>query len=408
MQVCLEITNTSSHKVSSTQSLKSESGQRLYSNWIKSCIGFAILVNIFFIILKNAFHPGKAYFVIRELRRKRKLFCGQAKNIKIARVAGKWYWDLYIPGWPSNTFNRYMEAEINRIMPLSGGTFRFNSVIFAMTKKCPLRCEHCFEWDALNDKEVLGKQDLKSIVQKFQEAGTSQLLISGGEPMLRVDDIVEVLQAANKVTEFWILSSGYLMTENNALKLKKAGLTGVFISLDHYEPEVHNLFRGNSKSYAWVESAVENAIKNELVVALTLCANKSFVSEQNLMRYADLAKRLGVSFIQILEPREVGHYRDKNASLNESQQEILERFYLNMNHQLTFRHYPMISYHAYHQRRVGCAAAADRVLYIDTDGDMHACPFCQNKKGNVLSENFYQCIDNIREAGCHAYENVKI
>ncbi|MBK6364942.1 MAG: radical SAM protein [Saprospiraceae bacterium] len=80
--------------------------------------------------------------------------------------------------------------------------------MFAITNKCPLHCEHCFEWDNLNKEEHLTTAEIINTVHKFQDYGTTQVMFSGGEPMLRIHDIYQTLQAAKPGTDFWIITSG--------------------------------------------------------------------------------------------------------------------------------------------------------------------------------------------------------
>ncbi len=381
---------------------------RIISGFRKEAVELLIRLNIAKIILKNCRSPILLFKMLRTLDRYRRLILGESRIKKIAKVGKSYYWDLYIPGWPSKAFDNFFKSELNRIAPLHKETNRFTNIFVAITKKCPLRCEHCFEWDALNGKEKLTLADIKNIVQKFQERGTAQFQITGGEPMLRVNDIVEIVRSARRETEFWILTSGFNLTSENARKLKAAGLTGAVVSLDHVDPEMHNLFRGFKDSFHWVERAVCNSIASNLVTALSICVTKTFVTESNLMRYAELAKGLGVSFIQILEPKAVGHYKGKDVSLSVEQEKMLEKFYWKMNYDRNYRAYPVISYHGFYQRRIGCFASGNRNLYIDTDGDLHACPFCQTKGGSALSEDLDNSIQQLQAVGCHRFKDANI
>ena len=202
-----------------------------------------------------------------------------------------------------------------------------------------------------------------------------------------------------------MLTSGLNMTQQNASKLKLAGLTGVVISLDHFDPKKHNAFRGFNKAYEWAETAARNSIANNLVTAFSLCATKEFVTEENLMEYARLTKAIGVSFIQLLEPKAVGHYYGKDVALRAEQEKILEEFYWKMNNHKAYRDYPIVCYHGYYQRRIGCFAAGDRNLYVDTNGDLQACPFCQSGPGNSC-DDLETSIKKIRAAGCGTYQEV--
>jgi MoaA/NifB/PqqE/SkfB family radical SAM enzyme len=339
---------------------------------------------------------------LEKLAQHRKKYAGD-KIKKIALVDGKYYWDLYIPGYKSEAITNFFSGETIRTLGTGEKTNRFTNILIAITKWCPLKCEHCFEWDALNGRETLSVSDLKTIVAKFQEKGTGIIQLTGGEPMMKVDYLLEILQSSKPGSEFWVFTSGYNLTPENAQKLKSAGLTGVVVSMDHFNPGVHNLFRGSNKSFDWVQSGVKNAIEAGLVTALSICVSKTFVTESNLMAYADLAKRMGVSFIQILEPRAVGHYEGKDVLLDAGHEKILEEFYLKMNYGKKYRKYPIVCYHGYYQRKTGCFGSGNRSLYVDTDGDLHACPFCRIKMGNALYENLDEAIEELVTTGCHRY-----
>jgi MoaA/NifB/PqqE/SkfB family radical SAM enzyme len=276
--------------------------------------------------------------------------------------------------------------------------------VIAITKKCPLQCEHCYEWKNLNGKEVISVNDLNEIVARIQRKGVGQIQFTGGEPLNRMEALLDVLRKAESSTDFWVTTSGYNLTHTNALKLKLAGLTGVVVSLDHFIPEKHNSFRGNSNSFHWVEEAIKNANANNLVTALSLCVTNDFVSKENLMAYFELAKRMNISFVQILEPKQVGRYEHNEVSLTDDQVRIVEDFVMDMNFNTEYRDYPCIIYHAYHNRRHGCLSAGHKGVYIDSDGDLNPCPFCHKKYGSVLDEHFEESLDLLKASGCREFK----
>lgn len=381
------------------------SKQRIISGLRKEIIQFVVRFAILRILLRNYKGYKQAFKILKEFNKIRRTVLGDRRIKKVAYVDGKYYWDLYTPGYGSKAFHGFFKGEAHRIIPVSEKVNRFTNIFIAFTKKCPLQCEHCFEGDVLNNKETLTLTDIKNIVQKFQEKGTSQIQLTGGEPLLRINDIVEILKSSKPETEFWILSSGYNLTLENAKKLKRAGLTGVVISLDHYDQTLHNQFRRFKKSFEWVRTAVENAIAADLVTSLSVCVTKAFVSQYNLMKYLELAKEMGVSFVQILEPKAVGHYKGMDVVLKPKHEKILKDFYLKMNYEKQYAQYPIVTYHGFHQRQVGCFASGDRNLYVDTDGDLHACPFCQKKMGNALSDTLDNSLEELQALGCHSFKS---
>lgn len=360
---------------------------------------------IFQIGLKSYRNPLKAIIGLNKLINFRRGLYSNKLN-RYIKSDSRYFFSLSVPGWPSKAFDQFIANSLNRVRTNQPEIKHLLTMIFAITKKCPLRCEHCFEWDRLNDTEVLSLDDLHLITKKFQDRGIGQIQFSGGEPLQRIEDLVSVIKKAKKETDFWMLTSGYGLNIKKAQQLKEAGLTGVNISLDHWDPEAHDAFRGLPNSYQWVEQASANVREVDLVLALTLCATKSFVTEENLWKYADLARKLGAGFVQILEPRAVGHYAGKAVDLTLNQQTIIEKFFLEINRNKKYNDYPTVNYPAFHQRKIGCFGAGDLYLYVDPNGDAHACPFCQKKVGNCISESIDKSIGKMKKEGCHKFESV--
>jgi MoaA/NifB/PqqE/SkfB family radical SAM enzyme len=368
--------------------------------------GIFIRLHIILIAFKIYINPYVVIKVLKGLEYLRRQYMGDFNIKKIFKVDGRYYWDMHAPGWPSKAFIKYNEGEMNRIFPFRPKTDYLNSMIFAITKKCPLKCLHCYEWNELNHKDTLSLSDLKSIIRKFQSRGkgVAQIQFSGGEPLSRYEDVLDILESSMTDTDFWIVTSGYKLTKQKARTLKNAGLRGVSISLDHFNPSKHNRFRGTNDSFNWVLKAIRNAHSANLMVILSLCAIKTFVSKNNLIQYANLAKRLGVAYILIIEPRAVGRYKDMDIALSQEQLIILEDFYLKMNFDPSYSDMSAVSYHGYHQRRIGCFGGGNRYVYVNTNGNLQVCPFCQQKYGSALKDPIDECTAKMKTNGCQPYK----
>lgn len=327
---------------------------------------------------------------------------------KGAVVGGRFFTIMSYPGGPSAAQDVFIKNELHRVRPIPGHTPGLLLLIVAMTKKCPLRCEHCFEWDALNGRDTLSADDVRSIIQKFQTRGVAQVELSGGEPLNRFDDLLRIVgESDTTASDFWVLTSGYRLTADRAGALKAAGLTGVSVSLDHWDAAEHDQFRGMKGSFDWAEQAVRNARAVGLAVGLSLTPVKRFCTTENLFRYGELAKRWGVHFIRIVEPRAVGHYAGQPVELSPSELAVVEGFARTMQREPHYRDYPIIDYYGTYQRAVGCSGAGERFLYVDTDGDMHVCPFCQHKCGSAVYGTVEEGLDKMRQASrCHAFQTV--
>lgn len=346
-----------------------------------------------------------ALATLNKMRQKYRQVFGEVFVNKVARVDGRYYWRLGAPGFPSAASRSMHEIEVNRVQrfrPEQG----LRSAFLAITKKCPLQCEHCFEWHNLNQKERLNEEELVAIVHKLQAYHTTQVMLSGGEPMVRLRAVLRILEEARPGTDFWIITSGYLLDEQKAQQLKSAGLTGIMVSLDHFLPEEHGRFRGMDGAFDWAVRAVLGAKTAELAVALALCPTRDFATRENLSQYMDMARRLGVAFVQFVEPRAVGRYAGRDVELLPEQLRLLDEFYLHYNADPAFADYPIINYLGYHQRRVGCFGAGNRFLYIDTNGNAQLCPFCQGKAASMLEFPMEDIVALLQKVGCQAFDTL--
>ena len=381
--------------------------QKIISGKQAVFIRFLMLLRIVRIIFSHYRNISESIRMLRHLVGFRRKALGESRVKKYAYVGGKYYFGLYTPGFYSAAFTKFILGEVNRMFPSGKPANRFTNVLISITKKCALRCEHCSEWETLNGEEKLSLNDIKSIVKRFQELGTAQFHFSGGEPLLRMDDLLKVLASVNKTTECWVLTSGYNLTRQNAARLKLAGLTGVVVSIDHFDADHHNRFRGSPESFKWAQKAVRNAIEADLVVAISICVTKSFVSTAHLFSYAEMARQMGVSFIQIFEPKAVGHYLGKDVELTSEQYKILEDFFVTMNQAKAYSEYPLVLYHGYYQRRIGCFSSGNRHVYVDSEGNMLNCPFCRKKAGNAITGNIELISEQLKSAGCSKFKPLR-
>lgn len=370
------------------------------AGWIKLRAGIS-LCNISFVTLRN---PLSAIKALHWLAGQRKRIHGNQRDHKIVRAGKQYYWSIYTPGFPSRGFQDVIRREVLRTFQPSRSDIPLQSLILSISSKCHYHCEHCFEGKNLNGQEHLSFEELQTAMNDALENRVPHIQISGGEPMLRYEDMIRLMEPGRGKTEFWLSTSGYGLTAGKATALKEAGVTGAAISLDHWDPEWHNKFRKHPEAYRWVEEAVASCLSAGIVPNLTLCVTREMAHENALMRYLELARHLRVPFVRFLEARRVGNYAGQDVLLNRDQQHAVMQFYLKINGSRQYRSYPIIQYPGYHQQVLGCYGAANRYLHIDAKGDYHACPFCRGSVGNIRKMPLSEAIPLLQEQGCHLFK----
>ncbi len=359
-----------------------------------------IKIHIFFIALFHFKNWRKTMTTVNVLKSRIKKYIGPKYIQRIAQVDGYYYWDMYGAGWPSSLFVRNVIRECERINSTDADHVGMRNVLFGFTVKCPMQCEHCFEWDNLNLKEKLSFEDVCLIIEKLIQYGVGQIHLGGGEPMMRYEDLLSLLKRYRNQVGFWIVTSGYQLTKERAYELKAAGLTGICVSIDHHDEQWHNEFRHHKKIFSMACEAAVAARETGMVTALSLCATREFLTHENLEAYMLMAKRLKVSFVQLLEPRATGHYAGKDVQLSDDHKKMLEQLFLKVSHDPSYSSYPAVIYHEYYKPTLGCRGAGAGAFYIDPLANVHACPFCRKSAGNLLTDSVADCVDKLKINGC--------
>ncbi|WP_167616750.1 radical SAM/SPASM domain-containing protein [Maribellus sediminis] len=369
-------------------------------------------VFIFWQILKVNRNPLTAVREVKRLKKLRSSVHGDQRIRKLVKSGRLYYWVTDFPGLPSTNLKKVMQQEFFRNKGVTGSgnpaMIPQQTIIWGITNRCQLQCSHCYDWDNIDSRDHLSLDQLKEILQKIEKQGIRHVQLSGGEPLTRFNDMISILEEAASRIDFWLLTSGFGLTEEKARALKKAGLVGANISLDHWEEDEHNRFRNNPRSFEWVLKAVENCRKAGILVSLSMCATREFTSKENLEKYIQLAKNIGAHFIRILEARQVGRFSDKRVHLGKDRIDMISDFVIRMNNDPQFNDYPIVVFYGYHQRKLGCMGAGNRYLYIDANGDFHACPFCRGRRGNALTGSFNSSIEKLRSEGCQAFKTVSV
>lgn len=335
-------------------------------------------LRIAWLALKAYQSVKKASFALGHFMAFKKMIVGGNGERKLVVRNGRYGFGLYVPPFPSQNFDRFVLTELNRLLPHPLPVNAHQQVNFAITTHCPMRCAHCFEWDNLNRQETFSLDELKTITGRLQQEGLGHISLSGGEPMLRFSEMVELIRAGSKTTGWWVLTSGFNLSSEKAVMLKAAGATGVVVSIDHHDPELHNLFRGHAGAFAHASKAVSAAASAGLFTAVSVCITRENANREFIIRHMKMCYGLGADYVQWLEPRAEGHYRGKDVMLGKESIALLENMFETLNHDPAYEYLPTVVYHGYHQRRIGCQSGGRFSFYVDAAGLVHSCPFCHS------------------------------
>ncbi len=312
---------------------------------------------------------------------------------------GRYGWDAFNPLWPSPGFDRFMERHLEEVYPSAQPKPFMRRMFVALTKKCPLNCEHCSEGPSLNQRDILTRSDLEQRIGDWVQQGISHIVYSGGEPLSRWDDLIYLAETFRNRCSQWVFTSGWGLTPEKAARMQAAGIDGVAISLDHFDEGAHNRFRRNPKAYDWARKAVEACKGAGLVTTINLCPTHDFLKGEPMDTYMRLMKDWGVDVVNIIEPRAAGYYEGQSeVELSPDEKTALQVVADRFNLDPAYRNYPLLTYHGAARQLLRCGGGVS-YLFLDYDGTVYPCPFCR-KPLEAFTGN--------AESACQAARNLEL
>ncbi len=147
-------------------------------------------------------------------------------------------------------------------------------VVWNITRRCNLRCIHCYAGADSTSRDEISTQAAREILEDLSSFGVPVVLFSGGEPLVR-KDIVELASYAVSLGMRAVISTnGTLIDRALARDLKGIGLSYVGISIDGTQ-ETHDRFRRREGAFRMAMKGVENCMEEGLKVGLRFTINRS-------------------------------------------------------------------------------------------------------------------------------------
>jgi len=162
------------------------------------------------------------------------------------------------------------------------GADRKPVVVWSCTRRCNLRCLHCYAsgWAGAGadiGDELTGDQ-AREMIDDLAGFAVPVLLFSGGEPLLR-EDLPELIAHAKGAGLRTVLSTnGTLITERLAERLAEAGLDYAGVSLDGLA-EANDAFRGVKGAFDSALAGIRNCRSAAIKVGLRLTMHRGNIAE---------------------------------------------------------------------------------------------------------------------------------
>jgi MoaA/NifB/PqqE/SkfB family radical SAM enzyme len=323
---------------------------------------------------------------------------------KLVQFGDKYFSSLTLPHHPSTAFDRMLgNGGLNVGAAGTALKPQIDTLLMAVTRECDLHCQHCYERHNIGHGNEIPLERLKQIVAQAQNHGVSTLVFTGGEPMNRFEDLLDIVKSSDKnLSDIHVHTSGHGATVERVAALKEAGLTSAAVGLESPDRASHDRLRGYDGAFDEAVQALSLFREAGILPYVNICATPELIRSGDLWRYAHLVRDLGVAFIQLLEPRPCGGYLNapSDVLLSKDDHEQLVQFFKKINSQIQYRDYPIVHYVAYAESPTqrGCMMGGLSHMYIDSRGNVDPCVFLPVTFGNIMEEDFETIYARMRKA----------
>lgn len=350
-----------------------------------------MIIHVFFVYLfklvKLQITPTSFVLLLKRLI----LFLNAVKHNKVVVVDGKYKIQLYLPAYPTKAFWESIEKFIR---PDPGPL----TVVFSYTKACAYKCPHCYQRnDTGADMPV---SLLKKTARQMQKAGVTMFDIEGGEPLLKFEELIELLKSFDDKRELWVNTTGHTLTEEKVKRLKDAGLAGVMISLHSINEEEYEKFTGFKGSFKIAQDAAKQFVDAGIMVVINCCPSSEMIAAGQVKNIFELAKDWRCSLVQVIHGKSAGAWLGKSDETIKADASIkeLNRLHVEYNTKKEFKNYPSPAVQVFEEdsKRFGCTAGGVDRFYIGASGEVQPCEFLNVSFGNVNEEDFDVIFERMR------------
>jgi len=213
--------------------------------------------------------------------------------------------------------------EIDHLIEEPISSFPKN-ISVSITSHCNLACSFCNHFSTSREcqNELTGDQWI-TLFERLSQVGAKQLIIEGGEPLIRNDLKTIINSIVNSGMTYGILTNGTLLTKEIASFFKSTGNCNfIQVSLDGSKSEIHDVFRGNGSFKRTMEGIeiLKNAnINIEIATLLNRYNVKDIENIVQLVLEGYNIPRIGIVAAQ---PIGLGYINKEMVKINIEQKSI--------------------------------------------------------------------------------------
>lgn len=250
------------------------------------------------------------------------------------------------------------------------------AILMDPTSACNLYCTGC--WAAeYGNKLNMSYEVLDDIIQQGTELGTYMYIYSGGEPLVRKNDIIRLCEA-HPDCEFLAFTNGTLIDEEFADEMLRVKNFVPAISIEGFEEATD--FRRGVGTYQAVIRAMKILKEKRLPFGVSCCYTRKNLDSVSSEEFIDFIIAQGAKFAWFFHYMPVGN--DAVTELLPTPEQR-EKMYCKIRDYRKRKPIFMIDFQNDGEFVGGCIAGGRKYLHINANGDIEPCAFIHYSDSNI-------------------------
>ncbi len=257
------------------------------------------------------------------------------------------------------------------------------AILMDPTSACNLSCKGC--WAAEYEKNInLPIESWNSIIRQGKVHGTFVYFYSGGEPLVRKKDIIQMCEEHSECI-FAAFTNATLIDEEFADEILRVKNFIPVISIEGFQEETD--FRRGEGVYASTMKAMEILKRKKLLFGVSCCYTSKNAEVIGSEEYFDDIITKGAKFAWFFTYMPVGIHADPELMATASQREFMYR-----QIRLFRQTKPLFTMDFWNDGEYvqGCIAGGRSYLHINANGDIEPCAFIHYSDSNIRDKTLLE------------------
>ncbi|MGB9779687.1 radical SAM protein [Caldanaerobacter sp.] len=260
------------------------------------------------------------------------------------------------------------------------------AILMDPTEACNLRCVGC--WAGQYKPHNLPFEVMDRVCTEAEELGVYFIVLSGGEPTLRMKDIIKLAEK-HKNQVFHLFTNGTLIDEDMIKEVKRVGNITFAVSINGFR-ESNDAIRGKG-TFDKVMRAMDLMRENGVLFGYSTVYTRTNVEEVSSDEFVDMMIDKGAAFAWYFTYVPVGRDPDINFMVTPEQRKYM---YERINYIRATKELFAIDFWNDGEYSGGCIAGGRRYLHINAAGEVEPCAFIHYSNVNIKDVSLLEALQS--------------